>query len=281
MINFINRITQKAGEIILDTSVRILAKKNGEGNWVTEADKASEKSLFNAIRSVYPSHTILSEETESKKQDFSQIDNLWIIDPLDGTTNFAHSLPLFCVSVAYVENGVVKCGAIYDPKRKELFFAQKDGGAFLNGKPIHVQIKSTFSGALVDVGCPYDSQNFGKTYPLGKFLHKEGARIVNLGSGALECAYVASGRLSFYYEVGLKPWDIAAAYLIVKEAGGIMDSVLKPFSIFNPFDILVGNTDIVEQSKSYIKTVAKQNSRMRNKFQSRPTLSAESKINLK
>lgn len=253
MIDFLVTITREAGERVLGESRRIRGKKAGSGNWVTEADVVSERYIVDAIHKQYPSHRILAEETQSDVPHPEQENCLWVIDPLDGTTNFKYHVPFFAVSVAFVARGVVRCGAIYDPSRDELFWAERGKGAYHNGEPIHVRRTATLEGALVNIGSPYLSGHFHQTYPLGDLLHNHGARIVNLGSAALECAYVACGRLSLYYEVGLKPWDVVAGALLIEEAGG---KVVSEGNTFNPFHFerfLAGNPTLVKKAQTFIR----------------------------
>ncbi len=252
MIDFLVAITREAGERVLRESRRIRGKKAGSGNWVTEADLASEQYLIASIRKAYPSHCILAEETYSDIAHPEQEEYLWVVDPLDGTTNFSCRVPFFAVSVVYVRRGVIQCGAVYDPSRNELFWAGKEKGAYLNDKKIHVGQVISLSGALVDVGSPYKKENFERTYPLGTVFHGMGARTVNFGSAALECAYVACGRLSLYYEVGLKPWDIAAGSLLIEEAGGEVVSETKTFNPFHFESFLAGNPILVKRARRLI-----------------------------
>lgn len=251
MIDFLVAITREAGERVLRESRRIRGKKAGSGNWVTEADVASERCLIDAIHTKYPSHRILAEETQPDVSHPEQEGCLWVIDPLDGTTNFKYHVPFFAVSVAFVEHGVVRCGAIYDPSRDELFWAERGKGAYFGREKIFVDQTNAFSGTLVDVGSPYARENFEKTYPLGVAFHAQEARVVNFGSAALECAYVACGRLSLYYEVGLKPWDVAAGALLIEEAGG---KVVSEGNRFNPFHFerfLAGNPTLVKKAQTF------------------------------
>lgn len=258
MIDFLVAIIREAGERVLRESRRIRGKKAGSGNWVTQADLVSESYLTSAIHQAYslhkiltdPGYKVLTEETNTDIVDPTREDHLWVIDPLDGTTNFAYEVPLCTVSAAYVERGVVQCGAIYDPFQRDLFWAEKGKGAYLNGETIHVRRTTTFEGALVNIGSPYLSGHFRQTYPLGDLLHKHGARIVNLGSAALECAYVASGRLSLYYEVGLKPWDVTAGALLIEEAGGKVVSEGKTFNPFHFERFLAGNPILVKKAQT-------------------------------
>lgn len=248
MIDFLVRITAEAGKLLLQSSRSVHNTKAGSGNWVTEADLASERYLIDSIHKTYPTHRILAEETHSDISHPEQEDHLWVIDPLDGTTNFSYGLPFFVISVAYVRRGIVQYGAVYDPSRNELFWAEKKKGAYLNDKKIHVSQESSLSCALVDVGSPYKKENFERTYPLGNKFHQAGSRTVNFGSAALECAYVASGRLSLYYEVGLKPWDVTAGALLIEEAGGKVVSEGKRFSPFHFERFLAGNPALINKA---------------------------------
>lgn len=251
-ISFIKKVAIGAGKIILKTKPTVRGEKEGVGNWVTEADVVSEQYIISQIREKFPSHTILSEETHTFVSSPELEENLWIVDPLDGTTNAKFGIPFFVVSIAYCQCGIVTAGAIYDPNRDELFWAEKGRGAFLNDRKIQIQEIKEFQGALVNVGCPYSESNFQKIYPFSTLVHKNGGRVVNFGSGALECAYVASGRLSMYFESGLKPWDIAAGSLLVEESGGTMTSLIQSFSIFNQTEVLVGNKEIVSRAKELL-----------------------------
>lgn len=254
MVDFLVAITREAGERLLGASRHIRGKKSGSGNWVTEADLVSERHIIQSIHKKFSDHAILAEETQKTLRHPEREPHLWVIDPLDGTTNFSYHVPFFAVSVAYVQRGILQCGAIYDPSRREVFWAKKGKGAYLHDKQVHVGQETSFSGALVDVGFPYRKENFDRTYPIGAVFHKLGARAINFGSAALECVYVASGRLSLYYEVGLKPWDVAAGALLIEEAGG---KVVSEGNVFNPFHFerfLVGNAALVEKAQQLMST---------------------------
>jgi len=183
---------------------------------VTETDRRSEAFLLRNIRSRWPEHGILAEESGAHRGNGS----LWYIDPLDGTVNFAHGVPFFSVSIAYAENGVVLMGAVYDPMRDECFSAARGQGAFLNGRPVHVSTTDDLGRSLLVTGFPYDIwhnpennlDNFARFA-----VRSRGVR--RLGSAALDLCYVAAGRLDGYWEIRLKPWDVAAGGLIAAEAG--------------------------------------------------------------
>jgi myo-inositol-1(or 4)-monophosphatase len=190
---------------------------------VTQVDMASEKAILKILKRRFPSHAILAEESGLKK---TGSPHKWIIDPLDGTTNFSHNLAQACVSVAYEFEGEVKMGGIYDPFRNELFFAEKNKGAFLNKKRIHVSKTKTLKRSLVVTGFPYDRAERPEYYLkfLKPFIQKtQGIR--RLGSAALDLCYIACGRFDAYWEIKLNPWDVAAGSLIVREAGGRMSDL--------------------------------------------------------
>ncbi len=212
-------LAKRAGRILMDSSRRIRTSKGDPGNFATDADMESERYLISSVSKKFPRHAILSEETRNKIKKPETVPSLWIMDPLDGTTNFFYGIPMFCVSVAYAEFGKVVAGAIYDPNRGEMFSARVGRGAFLNQEKIRVQ-NGGFSGSLANIGSPYKRSDFSKCKPLFDKVYSKGARPRNFGSAALEIAYVACGRLSYYFEWGARPWDVAAGSLIISEAGG-------------------------------------------------------------
>ncbi len=221
MLNFAIETARQAGSILLEKFGRnIKISKKGEIDLVTEADLASEKAIIERIKSYYPKHSILAEESGEA----ISLDNAntwkWIIDPLDGTTNYAHGYPCFCVTLALEHNGEIVVGVTFDPTRNELFAAEKGRGATLNNKPIRVSDTEKLSESLIITGFPYDfkeREDFAKH--LNSFLLKSrGVR--RDGSAAIDMAYVACGRLDGFWEEGLHPWDVAAGVLLIEEAGG-------------------------------------------------------------
>jgi len=218
----------------------------GKVNLVTEMDRRSEDYLLKEIRGHYPEHRIIAEESGLLA---GRDSNCWYIDPLDGTTNYAHGLPLFCVSIAYAENGELKLGAIYDPMQDELFCAEQGAGAWLNDEPLHVSNTSELIKCLLVTGFPYDLvdtprnnlENFTRLTRLSQGVRR-------LGSAALDLCYVASGRLDGYWEMTLGPWDLAAGVLMVREAGGMVTSLEGDAQILQPpYSIVAGNTNIHAQ----------------------------------
>jgi myo-inositol-1(or 4)-monophosphatase len=190
---------------------------------VTEADKEAEAAVIKTIRRAFPSHAILAEESGASG---NAGEHRWIIDPLDGTTNFAHGFPAFCVSIAYEHRGRVQVGIVFDALHKDLFTARRGKGAQLNGKPIRVSKAKTLATSLLATGFPYDRRERRRFYMCfweDMMTRVEGVR--RAGSAALDLASVACGRLDGFWEFGLKPWDVAAGSLLVKEAGGTVTNM--------------------------------------------------------
>lgn len=197
-----------------------ISLKPGIKNYVTEYDHAAEKLIIDAIRTEYPTHSFLAEE--SGASDNQSGDVLWIIDPLDGTTNFAHNIPLFGVSIAaYSQKEGLLCGVIYEPMTDELFVAEKGKGAFLNGSKISISKCDKIRSGITCTNFPRDvHENPGKC--IDHFIHvlKLGSTIRNLGTSVVNLAYVAAGRFDAYWTPHLQPWDISAGMLLIQEAGG-------------------------------------------------------------
>ena len=202
----------------------------GKIDLVTEVDIAVERAFRALIEERFPDHQILAEEMGGAAA--SPPGPCWVFDPIDGTTNFAHGLPIFCASLALEIDGVPEVAAVYDPNRKELFTAERGGGAFLNGVPLHVSSAARLVDAMLVTGFPYDIHTRVEEI-VGLFAAFVGqARAVRrLGSAAIDLCYVAAGRMDGFWETDLKPWDIAGGGLIVAEAGGrITNTDGQPFT---------------------------------------------------
>jgi myo-inositol-1(or 4)-monophosphatase len=211
-------IAQDAGALLRQYfERRVRFELKGDYDLVTEADRASEKLIVRRLTALYPDHGILAEEGSGH---FSSSEYRWYVDPLDGTTNFAHSYPVFNVTLALEKAGELIAGVVFDPCRNELFTCEKSAGAFLNGRRIHVSRAAQLNECLFSTGFPTQRRhldfNIHFYYQLAMVSH--GVR--RGGSAALDLAYVACGRLDGYWEFGLKPWDMAAGKLLVEEAGG-------------------------------------------------------------
>lgn len=219
-----SNIALEAGRVLKDCwgNLQDIQEKEIPGDLVTDADKKSEDLIIHALKRYFPTHQILAEESgySTNESDFQ-----WIVDPLDGTTNYTHQFPFVAISIGLVYRGESILGVIYNPIMNELFKGAKGLGATLNGKSIQVSKVSGINSSLLATGFPYDRRenrdnNFAEFYHLT--LLSQGVR--RLGSAALDLCYVAAGRLDGYWEKGLKPWDIAAGIIIVREAGGTVSN---------------------------------------------------------
>jgi len=225
MINIATRAARSAGNILIryfehtDTLTITEKRKN---DFVSEVDKAAEDAIIEVLRTSFPEHSILGEESGSHKGN----DYQWVIDPLDGTTNYLHGQPHFSISIALKHKGQLEHGVIYDPLREELFSASRGAGAFLNDRRIRVTQRKGLEGSIIGTGFPYKDHSHLDAY-LGMLrdIITETAGIRRPGSAALDFAYVAAGRLDGFWELGLSEWDFAAGALMVKEAGGVVTDV--------------------------------------------------------
>ena len=208
-----------AGRVHLQRLSRIkVTRKTNAIDLVTEADHESERAVIRTLNRAFPGHAILAEESGANAR---TSEHRWIIDPLDGTTNFAHGFPQFCVSIAYERRGRLELGVVFDALKRELFIAERGRGARLNARPIHVSATPSLDRALLATGFPYDRRerrNFYFTFWEAFMMRTQGVR--RTGSAALDLCYVACGRVDAFWEFGLRPWDVAAGALIVTEAGG-------------------------------------------------------------
>lgn len=221
MLNFAVQVARDAGGVLVDRLGRALQVSNkGTIDLVTEADLASEKLIIERIRSHYPRHAILAEESGASEDDSGNAEWRWIIDPLDGTTNYAHGYPCFCVSIGVERAGKLELGVVYDPLRNEMFAAERGQGATLNERPMRVSAVDDLNRAMLCTGFPYNVRerpDFAREF--ANFTMQAQA-VRRDGSAALDLAYVACGRFDGFWEDGLKPWDVAAGVLLIEEAGG-------------------------------------------------------------
>lgn len=258
MLKFAIKLTKKAGAIIMAEAKRnLIINKKGIRDLVTNADKASEEFIIKQIRKTYPNHGIIAEESASQKnlKNLNHCPYIWIIDPLDGTTNFAHGLNQYAVSIGifktksakssrnfdYLE-GELTHGVVFAPALKELFYAEKGKGAYFNNKKIKVSKAEKIIGGLFVTGFPYRDKKINLPYFEAMLERCQGIR--RFGAAALDMCYVAKGNFDAHWELGLKAWDIAAAALIVKEAGGaVTDTNGQQLDLFGE-NILASNYKI-------------------------------------
>ncbi|MDP6570179.1 MAG: inositol monophosphatase family protein [Candidatus Marinimicrobia bacterium] len=220
LLRFTLQTAREAGTILMSHygNLQKIKQKSSAIDLVTAADVDSEKYIVNEIQSCYPAHDILTEETpvESQNSDF-----LWVIDPLDGTTNFVHQLPIFAVSIGLQYLGKTIVGVVFNPAVDKLFHASSGFGSFLNNKPIHSSSTITLSDSLLVTGFPYTHDNYwNHGFTLFKDIYSKTRGVRRLGAAALDFCFTAMGRFDGYWEFGLQPWDICAGALILQEAGG-------------------------------------------------------------
>jgi len=243
-------IARAAGNVLREGVDNIAwVEHKGEINLVTEIDIKSEKLIKQELGKLFPDHEILAEESDAPENESQSRSRFkWIVDPLDGTTNYAHGFPMFCVSMALEVEGIVEVGVVYDPIREELFTVVRGDGAFLNGRPIEVSTETDLGESLLATGFPYDL----RTSEVNNLDHWNSmifrARAIRrAGAAALDLCYTAMGRFDGFWELKLHPWDVAAGGLIVEEAGGMLtDLAGGPHSIYSQ-ETLASNGKIHSQ----------------------------------
>jgi myo-inositol-1(or 4)-monophosphatase len=222
-LNIAVKAARRAGSVINRASFdldKLTIEQKGQNNFVSEVDRAAEQAIIQVLKEAYPQHSILAEESGLTE---SNSEYQWIIDPLDGTTNFLHGFPQYCISIALAVKGTVQHGVIFDPVRNELFTASKGAGAFLNDRRIRVSKTLNIKDALLGTGFPYrEFAHFDRYLAIFKDMTQKSAGIRRPGAAALDLAYVACGRFDGFWERGLSPWDVAAGGLMVQEAGGLI-----------------------------------------------------------
>jgi myo-inositol-1(or 4)-monophosphatase len=240
------RIARLAGNLLRRrlTQRRTVAYKDaGWSNLVTDADQAAEALILDELHRCFPGDAVLAEESGGPLQG----QRLWLVDPLDGTVNYAHGVPHFCVSMALVVDDQLAAGVVFDPMRDELFSAAAGHGATLNGAPLEVSAAPTLDRALVCTGFPYDLKD-APIAPLGLFnrIVPKAQGIRRVGAAALDLAWLAAGRFDGFFEFGLKPWDTAAAALLIREAGGAVFSLDGATYTFRSPHVVAGPTPIAQ-----------------------------------
>jgi myo-inositol-1(or 4)-monophosphatase len=244
MVTIAVRAVREAGRVITRNFNRVdrlsIADK-GRNDFVTEVDRNAEAAIIEVLREKYPHHAILAEESGSRAGNEFE----WIIDPLDGTTNFLHGVPQFAVSIALKIKGRLDIGVVYDPIKEEMFTASRGEGALLNDHKIRVSNRKDLSGALLGTGLPYRDFRFMENY-LGmlKDFMQETAGVRRPGSAALDLAYVACGRTDGFWELGLKEWDMAAGALLIREAGGIVTDIAGGERFLETGNVIAGGIKV-------------------------------------
>ncbi|MFT4061623.1 MAG: inositol monophosphatase family protein [Edaphocola sp.] len=227
------RAIMEAGELVGKSfnGPFAVTNKEGKNNLVTEIDQASERLINSIVKEAYPHHGFVGEEYGSHD---GEAYYKWIVDPIDGTVNFAHGVPLCCISIGLMGGDSLLMGAVYNPMLNELFFAERGKGATLNGQPIHVSQKTDVGAAYVVTGFPYNFEETFNPITILERVVRRGIPVRRLGSAALDLCWVACGRFDAFWEYNLNAWDVAAGYLIVSEAGGkVTDFNNAPYSVWN------------------------------------------------
>lgn len=250
MLNIATRAARRAGDLIvrsLDRIAYLAVDSKGRNDFVSEVDHAAEREIIQILRKAYPNHNFLGEEGGRRgKPDREEY--LWIIDPLDGTTNFLHGFPQFAVSIALKHRGQLEQAVVYDPIRQEMFTASRGRGAALNNRRIRVSSQPALEGALLGTGFPFKHPEHLSTYlSMFQALFRVCSDIRRAGAASLDLAYVACGRLDGFWEIGLKPWDVAAGALLIQEAGGIVSDFTGGDRYFETGNIVAG-TPRVQQA---------------------------------
>ncbi|MDP3843675.1 MAG: inositol monophosphatase family protein [Oxalobacteraceae bacterium] len=260
MLNTAVKAARRGAAIINRASFdldRVTVTEKKHNDFVTDVDQAAEQAIIEILLNAYPSHAVLAEESGASANLHDENENVWIIDPLDGTTNFIHGYPQYCVSIALQQRGVITQAVVYDPSRNDLFTASKGAGAHLNEKRIRVTKRDKLGDALLGTSLTRanaaNMEEFLKMYSL---MLEKSHGVRQGGSAALDLAYLACGYLDGYFIKGLQPWDIAAGSLLVTEAGGIMGDFSGESDYLNHGNIIAGNPKVFVQMLASLKPFA-------------------------
>jgi myo-inositol-1(or 4)-monophosphatase len=250
MLNTAVKAARQAGSVIVrgarDIDILTVSKKR-HNDFVTEVDKAAEAAIIDVLLKAYPGHAILAEESGASGGP-ADAEYKWIIDPLDGTTNFIHGFPQYCVSIGLMHKGIVTQGVIFDPTRNELFTATRGAGAFLNDRRIRVSKRIKLAESLIGTGFPFrDMAHLDHYIAMFRDVTRSVTGIRRAGAAALDLAYVACGRLDAFWEIGLAPWDMAAGSLLIQEAGGLIGDLKGETGFLESGNVVGGNPKIFVQ----------------------------------
>ena len=250
MLNTAIKAARAAGSIInraaLDLEVLKIGTK-GPNDYVSEVDRAAENAIIEILLEAYPGHAILAEES-GREHGAKHSEYTWIIDPLDGTTNFLHGFPVYAVSIGLAFRGKVEQGVVYDPTRNDLFFASKGRGAFLNDRRLRVSKRTRITDALIGTGFPFrKGDNFKRYVKMFEEVMQHCAGLRRPGAAALDLCYVAAGYYDGFFETGLNPWDVAAGSLIITEAGGLIGNFTGEADYLYQREVVAGNPKVYGQ----------------------------------
>jgi myo-inositol-1(or 4)-monophosphatase len=250
MLNIAIKAARAAGAIInraaLDLEVLKVGSK-GPNDFVSEVDRAAEQAIIKIVLEAYPGHGILAEES-GREHGAQHSEFVWIIDPLDGTTNFLHGFPVYAVSIALAHRGVVQQAVVYDPTRNDLFFSSRGRGAFLNDRRLRVSKRTRLGDSLIGTGFPFrKGDNFKRYVKMFEEVMQSCAGLRRPGAAALDLCYVAAGYYDGFFETGLSPWDIAAGSLIITEAGGLIGNFTGESDFLYQREVVAGNPKIYGQ----------------------------------
>ena len=259
MLNVAVKAARRAATIINRASLnleRLQIDRKQHNDFVTEVDKAAEEVIIETLSEAYPNHGFLAEESGEL---LNNSDHIWIIDPLDGTTNFIHGFPQYAISIALSVNGVLQQAVIYDPNRDELFSASKGAGAYVDRRRLRVASQIKLENALIGTGFPYrQDQDVDQYLKIFAEMTRQCAGLRRPGAASLDLAYVAAGRYDGFFESELKPWDMAAGALIITEAGGLVGNYRGEEGFLESGEIMAGNPRIFAQMAQVLGKYSRQ-----------------------
>ncbi|MBV1951536.1 MAG: inositol monophosphatase [Cycloclasticus sp.] len=245
MLNIAVRAARQAGDIIIRSAESIDTLKitiKSQNDFVTEIDKRAEEEIINTLLTAYPEHGILAEESGYTNKD---AEYLWIIDPLDGTTNYMHGFPHYAISIALKKGNIIEQAVIYDPVRQDLFTATRGKGATLNNRRLRVSRQRKLEGAFLGTGFPFkNNANIEPYLDIFRDIFSSTSGVRRAGAASLDLAYAAAGKLDGFFEIGLKPWDLAAGLLLIQEAGGVVTDFTNDHEYFKSGNVVCANPNM-------------------------------------